>query len=72
MVGKEIQINIIKFIKTHYKRPEQLLYLEINNLVIHYNVYMYFVKPISDIKIITSHCFKTDIISEFSFVIVDN
>ena len=33
---------------------------------------MYLVKPIFDFKRITSHSFKTDIISEFSYVLVDD
>ena len=33
---------------------------------------MYLVRPISDFKRITSHSFKTDIISEFSYVLVDD
>ena len=33
---------------------------------------MYLVKPLHDFKRITSHSFKTDIISEFSYVLVDD
>ena len=33
---------------------------------------MYIVKPISDFKRITSHSFKTDIISEFIYVLVND
>ena len=33
---------------------------------------MYLVKLISDLKRITSHSFKTDIISKFSFVLVND
>ena len=33
---------------------------------------MYLVKFISDFKRITSHSFKTDIISEFSYLLVDD
>ena len=55
-----------------WKQSERLLYLEINNLSEYYNVYIYLVKPISDLKKITSHSFMTDIISEFSYVLVDD
>ena len=58
--------------KGSWKQSERLLYLEINNLSEYYNVYMYQVKPISDFKRITSHSFKTNIISEFSYVLVDD
>ena len=33
---------------------------------------MYLVKPVFDFKRITSHSFKTDIVSEFSYVLVDD
>ena len=54
------------------KKSERLLYLKINNLATYYNVYIYHVKPISDFKRITSYFIKTDIISEFSYVLVDD
>ena len=58
--------------KWSWEQSEILLYLEINNLSEYYNVYMYLVKPISYFKWITSHSFKTDRISEFSYVLVDD
>ena len=58
--------------KGSWEQSERLLYLEIINLAEYYNVYMYLVKPISDFKRITSHSFKTDIISEFSYILVDD
>ena len=58
--------------KGSWEQSEKLLYLEINNLAKYYNVYMYLVKPISDFKRITSHSFKTYIISEFSYVLVND
>ena len=58
--------------KKSWEQSESLLYLQINNLAEYYNVYIYLIKPISDFKRITSHSFKTDIISEFSYVLVDD
>ena len=46
-----------------WEQSERLLYLDINNLAEYYNVYMYLVKSLSDVKKITSHSFKTYIIS---------
>ena len=54
------------------EQSEIILNLEINNFADYYNVYMYLVKPISDFKRITSHSFKTDIISKFIYVLVDD
>ena len=58
--------------KKSCKQSERLLYLEINNLAEYYNVYIYLVKLVSDFKRITSHSFKTHLISEFSYVLVND
>ena len=54
-----------------WEQSDRLLFLEINNLAKYYNVYMYLDKTVSDFKR-TSHNFKTDLISEFSYVLVDD
>ena len=58
--------------KTSWEQSERLLYFEINNLAECYHVYIYFFKHISNFKRITSNSLKTDIISKFSFVLVDD
>ena len=58
--------------KVSWEQSERLVYLEINNLAEYYNVYMYLVKPRSEFKKIKSHSFKTDIITEFSYVLIDD
>ena len=47
-------------------------YLEINNFAEYYNVNIYLVKPISDFKKNNKSFFQTNIISEFSYVLVDD